>query len=402
MPEACAEKIGGKASCVWFPVFEDRDELAHHHHCARFFLPPEGCRALFWSRPGVLRPGEIPETPPYCVKELPTGVRQPLDVELHNATDGLGQAAADADFVFLWDSRAREALGEVRGAVISVDRNHTQWDCYNYPMFMDRLMSKPERATMSADSHQRFLARLRQLEADRAQRPCYVFGTGPSVMSAYEYDFSNGFRVVCNTIIKNTRMMEHLRPHFLVAADAIYHYGISRYARRFQDDLREHLLRTDCMLVLQEVLASNYLRLYPELSDNVLSVPYVYDYEPTVSLRERWLVTPFHNVLNQFLLPLASSLSDVVALLGFDGRKSNDTHFWGTDESVNYEDLKPQHQLAHPGFFAQMEYARYAEEMAETSERIMAYGEERGKRYVCLNESSNHALQRRRGDSRGL
>ena len=112
-------------------------------------------------------------------------------------------------------------------------------------------------------------------------------------------------------------------------------------------------------------------------------------------MKNKFEIKGLHNILNQLLLPLGSSLSNEIYLLGFDGRKQTDKHFWKSLGSVNYEDLKKFHQQAHPGFFKGINYEEYANTQSELAESIMKLGEKMGKKYYCLNESSNKALQKR-------
>ncbi len=188
--------------------------------------------------------------------------------------------------------------------------------------------------------------------------------------------------------------MNHIQPHFLVAADAIYHFGISQYACRFRKDLELFLNTHRCIFLVPEHYYANFIFHYRDLEAVTVPVPYTAD-QINLSIKDKFEVKSFHNVLNQLLLPLASSLCDNIFLLGFDGRKQTDKHFWKSTDSVNYESLKKYHQTAHPGFFKGIDYEEYAIMQSEIAELIMSLGEKVGKKYYCLNESTNKALQKR-------
>src|SRR5213076_14180 len=88
-------------------------------------------------------------------------------------------------------------------------------------------MHPGEKAAMRADSKERLLRASLDLQGlDRA----YVFGTGPSLARATEFDFSHGVRIVCNSIVRNPELLAHIRPHFIAASDFVFHFGPSRYA----------------------------------------------------------------------------------------------------------------------------------------------------------------------------
>ena len=177
--------------------------------------------------------------------------------------------------------------------------------------------------------------------------------------------------------------MNHIKPHFLVAADAIYHFGISRYSCQFRRDLEQFLEAHNALFIIPEMFYQNFVHHFKKFEHNTVPVPFTAQ-EINLAMKDLFEVKT-----------LASSLCDQIYLLGFDGRKKTDKHFWGSTTSVNYEDLKRYHQEAHPGFFKGIDYQDYAQIQSDNAESIMALGEEMGKRYYSLNESTNLALQKR-------
>jgi hypothetical protein len=105
--------------------------------------------------------------------------------------------------------------------------------------------------------------------------------------------------------------------------------------------------------------------------------------------------TNLPNILNGLLLPLGSSLSNEVYLLGFDGRVASDQLFWKNSEANSYGVLKETIMAAHPGFFKGINYEEYAAKQSENAEKVMTLGEAMGKSYSCLNRTSIPALQKR-------
>ncbi len=68
-------------------------------------------------------------------------------------------------------------------------------------------------------------------------------------------------------------------------------------------------------------------------------------------LLNRFELPALGNVLNLLLLPLATSISKKVYLLGFDGRAPEDKLFWSNSNDHSYAEFIPDIQKKHPRFF---------------------------------------------------
>src|SRR5207249_6022109 len=101
----------------------------------------------------------------------------------------------------------------------------------------------------------------------------YVFGTGPSLARATEFTYGDGVRIVCNSIVRNPDLLEHIKPHFIAAADVVFHFGPSRYAAEFRRDLMSALQSTGAYFLVPEQLAPLMFSLYPELVDRTIAIP---------------------------------------------------------------------------------------------------------------------------------
>jgi hypothetical protein len=225
---------------------------------------------------------------------------------------------------------------------------------------------------------------------------CYAFGTGKSLDMAYNYDFSDGYKIVCNTMIKNIELMKHIKPDFLVFADAIYHFGPSIYAFAFRNALYEFVSHfPSCVILIPELFYYHFIHNNPGLKKKVYLIPPCKHREVNNNLKKEYCYQRFENILNLLILPLASTLSDNIYFLGFDGRSKNSERFWEYSKKNNFIDLLPLQELAHPGFFARVDYESYTEELAEKTETIMQHGENMGKSYYSLNASDNKAMNKR-------
>jgi hypothetical protein len=223
-----------------------------------------------------------------------------------------------------------------------------------------------------------------------------VFGTGPSLDMAWERDFSDGYRIVCNTIVRNRALLDHLRPHFIVAGDAIYHFGNNLHAYAFRCDLERALADRPMLLITRDLFHPLFAHYHPAVRERAVAA----ESEPE-GLHLDMLARPVYhqmaNILNCLMLPLATALADEVYFLGFDGRAPGEQLFWKNSDANAYNELKPAIMAAHPAFFSQTDYSSYACDHSANAERIMAAGEALGKRFVCLNPSHIPAFQRRHG-----
>ena len=110
-------------------------------------------------------------------------------------------------------------------------------DCLNDPMAMwgwHSLVSVLAPVTLPRieQSKKRFMLLVERLLTLGLSKS-YVFGTGPSLESGRGKDFSDGYRIVCNTICKDRDFFLKLEPHILVAGDAQCHFSDTKHAQAF-------------------------------------------------------------------------------------------------------------------------------------------------------------------------
>ena len=229
----------------------------------------------------------------------------------------------------------------------------------------------------------------------------FVFGSGPSLDTAYQYDFGrvSAYKIICNSLVKNKRLLDHIRPDFVVCADAALHFGPSVYASTFRSDLVSYLKDTPaCKLLIPETY-NPYFREHVYSGANVYTIPCLTEKSFNVDLRALYAVHDHGSILNRLQLPLASTLSDRVLLLGYDGRskkdQSVDMKYWAAHSTdSNYTELIGTLFEAHP-YLPAIDKDAYAAQVAEKTEKIISLGEQAGKEYLCINESSIPALQSR-------
>ena len=276
-------------------------------------------------------------------------VENKIDAVQSNTWAGLPAALFRKDALLLTGSYSRTAglISRLNKSIWCVDPKKTAHSQWNWFYAINEIATN-RNADWERD-HSKLLSLTKRLVSLGLSK-CYVFGTGPSLASAHGCDFSSGYRIICNTICKAKSLFDHIRPHVIVAGDALYHFGDTLHAECFRRDLHQRLKESDCAFLYPEVFR---LRVENEFSD-------VCDqcYPVATSLNG---ITPANNqvlqfshrpnVLGSMLLPLACHLSKEIHLLGFDGKKPEDKLFWSNHPEVTYPGLIEIMADEYPSFF---------------------------------------------------
>ena len=387
-----------------YPPLTGEDEFLDVYFKCRFYLPAgtvAGVRLPVDFKAGfdLAAPEAFPR--PAHAGNFPEGPRP--DIAISTAAGrGLSRVLAEADVVLVWDWSSLERAEPEAAAshkLRNIDRHRNGAEGWTWASLLDDWRSEEERVALQRRCQRTFRRALRRLPA---YRKAYVFGTGPSLDQAWDLDCTDGYRIVCNTIVNNRDLLDRIRPHFIVAGDAIYHFGSNRHACAFRADLERALRERELHFIMRDTFYPLFAHHHPGVVDRTLVAG---TGRPGVHFDARhWLVYhqwPHGNILNALMLPLASSLADEILLLGFDGRAPGERLFWQNSSANSYGDLRDAIVAAHPAFFRNMDYERYAEDHSRHAETIMRQGEALGKRYVCLNETHIPAFQRRRPADHG-
>lgn len=230
----------------------------------------------------------------------------------------------------------------------------------------------------------------------------YVFGTGPSLGKMYLNDYSDGYRIVCNSIVKDKATWQHIQPHLFVAADPVNHFGISSYAKQFRKDFiarfKEH---PSVILVYPDLYHVFMIRAFPDFAERFCPIPTVNAYHSinTNLINNYWLKDP-DNILTLLLLPLAATLTKEIRLVGFDGRQKKDKYFWDHSQKHNYNDLISTVKDTHPSYYkyflTKNKIMHQNKHYGATLEKDLQAYERQGYSIRLLHESTIKPLQKRR------
>ena len=289
-----------------------------------------------------------------------------------------------------------------RSGVFDIDyrrnpRDGWEWcDLAAYAVSMGRGQTRT-----NADERETFTHRITQLHQQKLHK-CYLFGTGPSLAAASERDWGDGYRVVCNTIVRDADLWHHLAPHFIVAGDGIYHFGHTPFAHAFRRDLLARLRESDTLFVYPARFDAIVRRELAEVADQLVAIPIGRHRHIHADLMQQFALPNLGNVLPLLLLPLGCTLAREVGLWGFDGRAPADKLFWQNSNRHTYPELMPTLQAAHPTFFSHnvpqndpMRYVRVVH--GDALEEALAAAESAGWHFIMLHHSWTETLRKRMG-----
>ncbi len=249
-------------------------------------------------------------------------------------------------------------------------------------------------------SHLFFRNQIDRMQKENLQK-CYLFGTGPSLGKAIERDWSDGYRIVCNTIVKNQKLWEHINPHFIVAGDAIYHFGHTKHAKQFRKDLELRLLETDTFFIYPDLFDPVVRRELLSCSEKLIPVPINFRKKKVhEDLRKDFFLPGLGNVLPLLLLPVGCTLSKNILFWGFDGRAPDDQLFWSNSPTESYPDLIGTLKEAHPAFFDHFvprdDPFKYVQSVhGDILDDCLKDAEREGFRFVMMHHSWTPTLKKR-------
>lgn len=230
----------------------------------------------------------------------------------------------------------------------------------------------------------------------------YLFGTGPSLEKHINRSYSDGYRVVCNTFAKDNEAWNQINPHFIVAADCYFHFGVSEYAKKFRSDLYLRMKEHDDFLFIYPSIFHEFIkRKYLEFSNRLIPIPLDSKLKSINNkIFQNYKLPLVGNILNMMMLPIGTSLTKKIVFVGFDGRKKNDKYFWKHSQRHNYSDLIGTVEKANPAFFKEYIPKKrpnsYQEKFLNTTlENNLAKLETKGYHFKAVHTSTILPLKKR-------
>lgn len=381
----------------FYPEFSNADEFTNHYHRASWYLSGQDVDAgkVFFATDFTER--DVGPLPSYFGSQ---GFDS-QNFEIIRPGAAYLDALVSSKTIVVWrplspglKSYLSGLLGGANVALVATDDNSSA-EYGSYCRTVWQALPKNKKLRLLEESQNTFRRIISEMRS--ANKTCSaVFGTGPSIDRAYEFDFGNCLSIVCNTIISNQKLLDHIDPKFVCAGDAVSHFGVSMYAEKFRNDLITALSSRDIYLLTSAAFGYLLLRKYPELRNKVILCEQKFN-GLNCDLDANWALPRFDSTLNIHMLPIATTFSDTTYLLGFDGKNPNQSlneDFWAHSKTAQYHDLVETGHLAHPTFATNREHSTEARFLASVQESFMA-GERLGKRFYTLANSFTEAMHAR-------
>lgn len=286
------------------------------------------------------------------------------------------------------------AIVRMTGRVVDVDETRCFVEAWNWHTGLECLMGRADkrRAREIYDDWQN------RLPSDL--RRAYVFGTGPSLAKAIDKNWSDGIRIVCNTIVRDQKLWHHIDPHVIVAGDGLYHFGVTDFARSFRKDLALRLSESPHTIFIYPGMFDVLVhREFSHCRDRLVPVPTGQSIALHKTLAADFELPNLGNVLNLLLLPVACSVRKDIGLWGFDGRAPADKLFWSNSGKHSYPELMDTLRTASPAFYDVMvpkddpeKYVRSVH--GDVLAHALKVAEADGYRFEMLHDTWTSALQK--------
>lgn len=411
---------------IYYPIIKDKQVLADLVNRISWYFPRSkfSNTKVFLVVDKSLRGISLESLESPAAQERYIGTSKNIEL-----LDESGLDLSKADAIMLWDQKYRYSRPILR----HMDKVHVVDKLYYFSVEADisrRMYIKtlPEEGknkllSLSKNNFSVLLSKIKGF--DRG----YVFGTGPSLDNAIEFDFSDGFRVVCNSIVKNENMMNHIKPHLLVFGDCVHHTSPCKYAAAFRRAAVEAVNKFNCHILTEDYHLPLLLAHYPELEDSIIGINAPGVWEMSFAEIMRMLLTrphklpwfdkiPGHNekynfptlekfyvrltgsVLPSYMVPVASSACKEICIIGADGRdpkgrKPDETYIWSYSSTCQFYDLMETAFDTHPSYFRDRPFTEDFKIYCENFDGLISYGESIGKDYCSLTHSFIPALAKR-------
>ena len=382
---------------VFTPVFENEQKLADQVNRIKWYLPEPANVTIWISLSEKLRNVNLSDL------EVPDHQRRPSNITNRPKIqvcrpEELDDHIKDADIFCIWNTEKVSLLKyflrhPLRMRILDPNfyrytESHTSAALLWYDLY-----SKRQKREAKKQSYLNFKKLVSQYQTSPK---AYLFGTGPSIEQATNYNFDDGVRIVCNTVISNEELLEILKPNIITFADCVFHFGVSKYCERFAEDLKKVVNKYQCHIVTTEVGAALMRAHCPDLRPLIIGVPATKFSGPQILTDKSFKTRSYpYSIVTRFMIPLAAGLSKQIYMIGFDGREPNDKYFWKHNDKAQYSDNMQDVRLAHPAFFNDTDYSVHYQNHCKVLTKMVNNFEQRGVQIKVLGHSHVPVLKKR-------
>ena len=272
----------------------------------------------------------------------------------------------------------------------------------NYFSYIEGIVLKKGFSHTLEDSEHNRLENLSQknfqimYEKNNNRSKSYCFVTGPSFDRYKEFNYEqDSLKVICNSTVKNDEFLEYIGgPDILTFADPVFHFSPSEYSAVFRDEVLKVYKKYKPYIIVPLETVGLLLAHYPELEDRIIGIKGE-KCEFTLPSLEKLAVKNSSNILTLYMLPVASTITNEINIIGADGRNPDEKYFWKHSKSAQFGDLMNTVFETHPSFFRDRDYKDYYDDHCQFLNDLIEFGESKGKKYFSLTESFIPVLKKR-------
>ncbi len=378
-------------SCIVYPAIDSLDILSDVVNRLSFALPQKDELKIYITISDTLDVNDISElsTPDF------QGHYIGKNKQIYFINESMAKDYLETSFIFLHDASVLKQENIIKHAykIEIIDKSYFSYieaDTLKQLYF----------STLSPDEKQKFLNISkenfkRMKHKNRNKNKAYCFTTGPSFDNYEEFYFEkNSFKVICNSIVKNEKFLSYIGgADLLLFADPVFHFGPSAYAEQFRQDVLKLIDKYDTYILVPDSNMPLLLAHYPQLENRLIGMPGKKEFN--FPSDKKFYVKESENILTLYMIPIASSISKEIAIIGADGRNKDEKYFWKHSVLSQYNDKMESAFQTHPSFFRDRNYQDYYEEHCNFIEKLIQYGEKRGNTYYSITSSYIPVLEKR-------
>ena len=298
----------------------------------------------------------------------------------------------ESDVIYVWD--VTEDFGSVEKYIDKIyvaDPNFYKYvETNNYSSLYYMSLSETDKEQVLCRSKQLFEGLKRENKEKRAN----IFCTGPTIEEIYAMKFDPAFNIITNSLVKDRKLLERIRPRILVFDDLNFYVSPHKYGEKFYEDVLDAVRRYDMYIVTFLLRVPLIAAHFPELENKIIGIPFDAS-QYCFPSQEKFCTKNTSNILTELILPVASALCDEIGIAGCTGRKPDESYYWKHNPDTQYLDLMQSVFDMYPSVFRDQRYGNYYEKHCRNVEGLLSYGEGFGKRYINLTTSFIPALQKR-------
>lgn len=227
----------------------------------------------------------------------------------------------------------------------------------------------------------------------------YIFTRGKSINLCFDMQINDGIRVVCNSVLASQKLIEHIKPHFIVAVDHSWYFGCSNLSQVFLQDVFNCIKNFNSFFIVPSDIKWLLDIYYPKLKNNIIGIPYCAK-NYNLDFLKKFSVFGSVGVLHEILIPLGSTLSDEIIIFGADGKyqgkdnkKSFSFIYKYSQEATYSQELVDDFLASRPNYYDIANKENFEKNFDFHLKNIINIIKIKGKKIIIASKSSHESFR---------